>query len=215
MPIDWVKGDAMNAADVAAAAQGASLIVHGANPPGYRNWRGLAVPMLKATIAAAKAERRADRLSGHCLQLRPGRRAADRRGRAPGAGHAQGRDPGGNGSDAARGVDGGRQGADREGRRLLRAGRPQQRPRLADPAAGRRRARGLCARPRGGGPRLGLSAGPGAGGRAAGGPRGGAGRLRGLPFRRPLAGARRRHGPARSGASRAGRRCRCGPSPTR
>jgi nucleoside-diphosphate-sugar epimerase len=56
MPIDWVRGDAMNAADVASAAQGAALIVHGANPPGYRNWRGLAVPMLRNTIAAAKAE---------------------------------------------------------------------------------------------------------------------------------------------------------------
>ncbi|WP_340647172.1 NAD-dependent epimerase/dehydratase family protein [Phenylobacterium sp.] len=53
--IDWVKGDAMSAADVTAAAQGAAVIVHGANPPGYRNWAGLAVPMLEATIAAAKA----------------------------------------------------------------------------------------------------------------------------------------------------------------
>ncbi len=55
MPIEWVKGDAMNPADVAAGAQGARLIVHGANPPGYRNWRGLAVPMLQSTIAAAIA----------------------------------------------------------------------------------------------------------------------------------------------------------------
>ena len=53
--ITWVKGDAMSAADVTAAAQGARLIVHGANPPGYKNWAGLAVPMLEATIAAAKA----------------------------------------------------------------------------------------------------------------------------------------------------------------
>ena len=55
MPIDWVKGDGMNPADVLAAAQGAAVIVHAANPPGYKNWRGLAVPMLDATIAAAKA----------------------------------------------------------------------------------------------------------------------------------------------------------------
>lgn len=55
MPIDWVKGDAMNAAEVLAAAQGADVIVHGANPPGYRNWTGLAVPMLNNTIAAAIA----------------------------------------------------------------------------------------------------------------------------------------------------------------
>lgn len=53
--IDWVKGDAMNARDVIAAAEGAELIFHGANPPGYRNWQGLALPMLESTIAAAKA----------------------------------------------------------------------------------------------------------------------------------------------------------------
>lgn len=52
-PIAWVKGDAMNPADVMAAAEGAAVIVHGANPPGYRNWRGLAIPMLRSTIAAA------------------------------------------------------------------------------------------------------------------------------------------------------------------
>ncbi|MFZ3004995.1 MAG: NAD-dependent epimerase/dehydratase family protein [Phenylobacterium sp.] len=53
--VEWVKGDAMSGADVTAAARGAQLIVHGANPPGYRNWAGLAVPMLEATIAAAQA----------------------------------------------------------------------------------------------------------------------------------------------------------------
>ena len=53
--VEWVKGDAMSVADVTAAARGARVIVHGANPPGYKNWTGLAVPMLEATIAAAKA----------------------------------------------------------------------------------------------------------------------------------------------------------------
>lgn len=52
--IEWVKGDAMNRDDVVAAARGASVVVHGANPPGYRNWRGLAVPMLANTIEAAR-----------------------------------------------------------------------------------------------------------------------------------------------------------------
>ena len=52
---DWVRGDAMVEADVVAAAEGASLLVHGANPPGYRNWAGLQLPMLNASIAAAKA----------------------------------------------------------------------------------------------------------------------------------------------------------------
>ena len=56
MPITWIKGDAMNAADVASAAEGVSLIVHGANPPRYHNWASLCLPMLEATIAAAKAQ---------------------------------------------------------------------------------------------------------------------------------------------------------------
>lgn len=51
---EWVKGDAMNREDVIAASAGASLIFHGVNPPGYRNWKTLAMPMLESTIAAAK-----------------------------------------------------------------------------------------------------------------------------------------------------------------
>ena len=43
----------MNPADVLAAARDASLIVHAVNPPGYRNWHTLALPMLENTIAAA------------------------------------------------------------------------------------------------------------------------------------------------------------------
>ena len=54
-PVEWVKGDAMIQEDVVAAAKGASLIVHGANPPGYKNWKGLVMPMLESTIAAARA----------------------------------------------------------------------------------------------------------------------------------------------------------------
>ncbi|MCX5516273.1 hypothetical protein C3941_17335 [Kaistia algarum] len=53
--IEWVAGDAMDAEAVRRAAAGAALIFHGANPPGYRNWAGLALPMLDNTIAAAKA----------------------------------------------------------------------------------------------------------------------------------------------------------------
>tara|TARA_R110002167_G_scaffold84173_3_gene228822 strand:+ start:173 stop:1123 length:951 start_codon:yes stop_codon:yes gene_type:complete len=52
---DWIEGDAISAADVAAAARGASLIVHAVNPPGYRNWATLVLPMLDNTIAAARA----------------------------------------------------------------------------------------------------------------------------------------------------------------
>jgi nucleoside-diphosphate-sugar epimerase len=45
----------MNAAGVAEAAEGTRFIVHGANPPMYRNWPKLVLPMLESTIAAAKA----------------------------------------------------------------------------------------------------------------------------------------------------------------
>jgi len=54
-PLEWMRGDAMNAADVVAAARGVKVVVHAANPPGYRNWQGLALPMLESSIAAAKA----------------------------------------------------------------------------------------------------------------------------------------------------------------
>lgn len=52
---DWIEGDAISAPDVAAAAQGVSLIVHAVNPPGYRNWAKVVLPMLDNTIAAARA----------------------------------------------------------------------------------------------------------------------------------------------------------------
>ncbi|CAN7480503.1 NAD(P)H-binding protein [Phenylobacterium sp. LjRoot225] len=55
--VEWVTGDAMNEGDVVRAAEGASLIFHGANPPGYRNWANLALPMLNSTIAAATTRR--------------------------------------------------------------------------------------------------------------------------------------------------------------
>jgi nucleoside-diphosphate-sugar epimerase len=53
--VEWIAGDAMRAADVVAAAAGADAILHAAHPPGYRNWRGLALPMLASAIAAARA----------------------------------------------------------------------------------------------------------------------------------------------------------------
>lgn len=54
-PVEWREGDALDAASVLAAAEGATLIIHGANPPGYRRWREDGLPMLANTIAAAKA----------------------------------------------------------------------------------------------------------------------------------------------------------------
>jgi len=54
-PVGWVQGDAMDRASVVAAAQGVQLIVHAANPPGYRNWKGTVVPMADNAIAASRA----------------------------------------------------------------------------------------------------------------------------------------------------------------
>lgn len=53
--VDWRIGDAMQAADVRAAAEGVQLIVHAVNPPGYRDWERLVLPMVDNTIAAACA----------------------------------------------------------------------------------------------------------------------------------------------------------------
>ena len=52
---DWIQGDALSASDVASAAEGVSLIVHAVNPPGYRDWAKVVLPMLDNTIAAARA----------------------------------------------------------------------------------------------------------------------------------------------------------------
>lgn len=52
---EWVAGDALNAGDVATAAMGADVIAHGVNPPGYRDWAKLVLPMLENTVAAAKS----------------------------------------------------------------------------------------------------------------------------------------------------------------
>jgi nucleoside-diphosphate-sugar epimerase len=71
MPIEWVAGDAMNADDVVAAAEGCDVIVHGANPPGYKNWRGLAIPMLRASIAAAIAHKARIVLPGNVYNYAP------------------------------------------------------------------------------------------------------------------------------------------------
>lgn len=53
--IDWRQGDAMDRAAVMAAAEGADAILHAVNPPGYRNWSKLVLPMLDNSIAAALA----------------------------------------------------------------------------------------------------------------------------------------------------------------
>ncbi len=53
--VTWVAGDAMRAADVRRAAEGVQAIVHAVNPPGYRDWNRLVLPMIDNSIAAAKA----------------------------------------------------------------------------------------------------------------------------------------------------------------
>ncbi|MDO8410385.1 MAG: NAD(P)H-binding protein [Phenylobacterium sp.] len=53
--VDWRGGDAMDRAQVSAAADGVCAIVHAVNPPGYRHWDRLAAPMIDNTIAAARA----------------------------------------------------------------------------------------------------------------------------------------------------------------
>jgi len=54
--VHWQRGDAMSRSDVMAAAKGCTVIVHAVNPPGYRNWGELVLPMLDNTIAAAIKE---------------------------------------------------------------------------------------------------------------------------------------------------------------
>lgn len=54
----FVTGDAMDAASVTRAAtlgDGVSVIVHAVNPPGYRNWSSLVLPMMDTTLSAARA----------------------------------------------------------------------------------------------------------------------------------------------------------------
>lgn len=54
--MEWVDGDALQAGDVMAAAQGCQVIVHAVNPPGYRRWAQWVLPMVDNTIAAAQAQ---------------------------------------------------------------------------------------------------------------------------------------------------------------
>lgn len=53
--IRWIEGDAMVAADVLRTAQGTQVIVHAVNPPGYKGWERVILPMIDNTLAAARA----------------------------------------------------------------------------------------------------------------------------------------------------------------
>ena len=69
--LTWIRGDAMNREDVLRAARGCTVIVHAVNPPGYRRWAELVIPMLDNTIAAAIAERASIVLPGTVYNYGP------------------------------------------------------------------------------------------------------------------------------------------------
>ena len=69
--VTWLRGDALKREDVMAAAHGCSVIIHAVNPPGYRRWSELVLPMLDNTIAAAIAERAAIVLPGTLYNYGP------------------------------------------------------------------------------------------------------------------------------------------------
>lgn len=71
-PIEWVRGDAMTPADAIAAAKGAQLIVHAANPPRYHNWKGVILPMAESAIAAAVASGARLMIPGNVYNYAPG-----------------------------------------------------------------------------------------------------------------------------------------------
>ncbi|WP_322044608.1 NAD-dependent epimerase/dehydratase family protein [Paraburkholderia sp. J67] len=54
-PIEVIQGDVMDRDAVMRAAQGCEVIVHAVNPPGYRRWADLVLPMIDNTLAAAQA----------------------------------------------------------------------------------------------------------------------------------------------------------------
>jgi nucleoside-diphosphate-sugar epimerase len=68
----WIRGDALKAHDVLAAAEGCSVIVHAVNPPGYRRWSELVLPMLENTVAAASAVGATIVLPGTIYNFGPG-----------------------------------------------------------------------------------------------------------------------------------------------
>jgi nucleoside-diphosphate-sugar epimerase len=69
--ITWLNGDAMDRASVIAAARSAAVIVHAVNPPGYRNWPKVVLPMLDNTIAAAEPARATVVLPGTIYNFGP------------------------------------------------------------------------------------------------------------------------------------------------
>jgi nucleoside-diphosphate-sugar epimerase len=53
--IEWLDGDALSPEAVLRAAQGCAVIVHAVNPPGYKRWAQVVLPMIDNTLDAAAA----------------------------------------------------------------------------------------------------------------------------------------------------------------
>ncbi|WP_322029400.1 NAD-dependent epimerase/dehydratase family protein [Paraburkholderia sp. J76] len=53
--IEWLDGDVLSREAVLNAAQDCQVIVHAVNPPGYRRWAQVVLPMIDNTLAAAAA----------------------------------------------------------------------------------------------------------------------------------------------------------------
>ena len=53
--LDWRRGDALDADSVRAAAEGVGVILHGVNPPGYRRWAELVLPMIDSRSSLVRS----------------------------------------------------------------------------------------------------------------------------------------------------------------
>jgi nucleoside-diphosphate-sugar epimerase len=73
--VRYLQGDVLDTARVVEAAQGAAIIVHAVNPPGYRGWKTLVLPMLDSAIAAARASGARILLPGTIYNYDPTREA--------------------------------------------------------------------------------------------------------------------------------------------
>ena len=90
----WVAGDAMDTAERGRAPRGgASLIVHAVNPPGYRNWDELVLPMLDNTHRRGAKPGRRIVLPGTVYNYGPDAFPMLRENVAAASADAQGRDP--------------------------------------------------------------------------------------------------------------------------
>jgi NAD(P)-dependent dehydrogenase (short-subunit alcohol dehydrogenase family) len=63
--LEWLKGDALDRESVLAASEGVHAIVHAVNPPGYRNWAKLVLPMIDN-----QSPQRRQAARGFCSQVR-------------------------------------------------------------------------------------------------------------------------------------------------